>query len=63
MLALFTMLITVVAIIAAFNYYIAVAKDLPFKRRFLEMATISLSVAVLSFVVGLIVKNALGVDI
>ncbi len=63
MLALVTMLITVVAIIAAFNYYIAVAKDLPFKRRFLEMAVISLSVAALSFVVGLIVKNALGVDI
>ncbi|MCG1012259.1 VIT1/CCC1 transporter family protein [Tepidanaerobacter sp. GT38] len=63
MFALVTMLITVVAIIAAFNYYIAVAKDLPFKRRFLEMAIISLSVAALSFVVGLIVKSALGVDI
>jgi len=63
MYALVTMLITVVAIIAAFNYYIAVAKDLPFKKRFLEMAIISLSVAALSFVVGLIVKNALGVDI
>ena len=63
MFALGAMLITVVAIIAAFNYYIAVAKDLPFKRRFLEMAVISLSVAALSFVVGLIVKSALGVDI
>lgn len=63
MFALVTMLVTVVAIIAAFNYYIAVAKDLPFKRRFLEMAIISLSVAALSFVVGLIVKSALGVDI
>lgn len=61
--ALITMLITVVVIIAAFNYYIAVAKDLPFKRRFLEMAIISLSVAALSFVVGLIVKSALGVDV
>jgi len=63
MIALATMLIAVVAIIAAFNYYIAVAKDLPFKRRFAEMAIISLSVAALSFVVGLIVKNVLGVDI
>ncbi len=63
MFALVTMLITVVVIIAAFNYYISVAKDVPFKHRFLEMAFISLGVAALSFVVGLIVKNALGVDI
>jgi VIT1/CCC1 family predicted Fe2+/Mn2+ transporter len=61
--ALMTMLAVVVLIIAAFNYYIAVAKDLQFKRRFVEMALISLSVAALSFVVGLIVKNVLGVDI
>lgn len=63
MFALITMLIVVVMIIAVFNYYIAVAKDLNFKRRFIEMACISLGVAVLSFVVGLIVKNVLGVDI
>lgn len=61
--ALFSMLIVVVLIIAAFNYYIAVAKNLSFKRRFVEMAGISLTVAVLSFVVGLVVKNVLGVDI
>ena len=63
MFALATMLILVVFVIAAFNYYIAVAKDLSFKKRFLEMAFISLSVAVLSFVVGIVVKNVLGVDI
>ena len=61
--ALGTMLATVVLILVAFNYYIAVAKDLPFRKRFLEMAGISLGVAVLSFVVGLVVKNVLGVDI
>ncbi|WP_343210405.1 VIT1/CCC1 transporter family protein [Anaerolentibacter hominis] len=63
MFALGTMLVTVVVIIAAFNYYIAVAKGLPFKRRFAEMACISLGVAALSFVVGLLVKKFLGVDI
>ncbi|MBN1875171.1 MAG: VIT1/CCC1 transporter family protein [Anaerolineae bacterium] len=52
-----------VAIIAAFNYYIAIAKDEPFKRRFLEMAGLSLSVAALSFVVGLIVREVFGVEI
>ena len=63
MLALGTMLIIVVLIILVFNFYVAVAKDLPFKRRFTEMAAISLGVAALSFVVGLVVKNVLGIDV
>lgn len=57
------MLVLVVAIIGAFNYYISVAKDLSFKKRFGEMAGISLSVAALSFLIGLLVKRFLGVDI
>ena len=61
--ALISMLLIVVIIIFAFTYYISVAKDLPFKKRFLEMAIISLSVATLSFVVGVLVKKFLGIDI
>ncbi|NLX61240.1 MAG: rubrerythrin family protein [Tissierellia bacterium] len=61
--ALVAMLITVVIIIFAFTYYVSVAKDLPFKKRFLEMATISLSVAALSFIVGVLVKEFLGIDL
>lgn len=61
--ALATMLTFVVLIIFFFTYYISVAKDLNFKKRFLEMATISLSVAAFSFVIGLLVKEALGIDI
>lgn len=60
--ALGTMLVIVVLIIAVFNYYISVAKGYSFKHRFTEMASISLGVAALSFVVGLVVKNVLGVD-
>jgi VIT1/CCC1 family predicted Fe2+/Mn2+ transporter len=52
-----------VAIIALFNYYISVAKDEPFKRRFFEMAGLSLGVAGLSFVVGLLIREFLGVEI
>lgn len=52
-----------VSIIAVFNYYIAIAKDEPFKRRFLEMAGLSLGVAALSFIVGLIVREVFGVEI
>jgi VIT1/CCC1 family predicted Fe2+/Mn2+ transporter len=61
--SLIIMLVIVVLIILVFTFYISVAKDLPFKKRFLEMATISLSVAALSFVVGSLVKKFLGIDI
>lgn len=61
--ALLIMLVIVVAIIAAFNYYIAIAKDLSFKHKFKEMSTISLSVAAISFVIGLLVKQFLGIDV
>lgn len=61
--ALICMLLTIVLIIAAFTYYTSVAKDEPFKSRFIEMTAISLGVAVLSFGVGLLAKHLLGVDI
>lgn len=61
--ALICMLLVVVAIIAGFTYYTSVAQDQPFKRRFWEMALISIGVAVLSFVVGVLAKKLLGVDI
>jgi VIT1/CCC1 family predicted Fe2+/Mn2+ transporter len=51
-----------VAIIAAFNYYVAVAKDQPFKRRFAEMAGLSLCVAGISFLIGLGLRVFLGVE-
>jgi VIT1/CCC1 family predicted Fe2+/Mn2+ transporter len=54
---------TAVLIILIFTFYISVAKDLPFRRRFLEMAGISLGVAAFSFVIGLGVKRLLGVDV
>lgn len=62
-LCLVVTLTEAVAIIALFNYYISVAKDEPFKRRFLEMAGLSLGVAGLSFVVGLLIREFLGVEI
>jgi len=50
-------------IILVFNFYISVAKDLPFKKRFFEMAGISLGVAVISFIIGHLIREFLGVDI
>ncbi|WP_048148757.1 VIT1/CCC1 transporter family protein [Methanolacinia paynteri] len=61
--ALAVAIITGIIIIFVFNFYISVAKDLNFKRRFLEMAAISLGVAGLSFVLGAVVKIVFGVDI
>ena len=63
MLALFCMLGVVILIIAAFTYYTSVAQDEPFGSRFAEMAVISISVAVISFVVGILAKKFLGVDL
>ncbi len=60
--AFVAMIIIVILIIIFFNYYISVAKDEPFLRRFGEMAAISLSVAVIAFVIGLLAKNLLGID-
>ena len=61
--ALVCMLAVVILIIAGFTYYTSVAQDQPFKSRFLEMAGISVSVAVISFVVGILAKQFLGVDL
>ncbi|MBQ4620542.1 MAG: VIT1/CCC1 transporter family protein [Clostridia bacterium] len=61
--ALICMLIVVVLIIAGFTYYTSVAQEKPFKSRFLEMALISIGVAVVSFFVGILAKKFLGVDL
>ena len=61
--ALICMLAVVILIIAGFTYYTSVAQDQPFKNRFLEMALISVSVAVVSFIVGILAKRFLGVDL
>lgn len=63
MTALVSMLVVVILIIAGFTYYISVAQGEKFKPRFLEMSVISLSVAVVSFFVGIAAKHFLGVDL
>jgi VIT1/CCC1 family predicted Fe2+/Mn2+ transporter len=55
-------LAVVIAIIGLFNYYLSVAKDVDFKRRFLEMGAISLGVAAFSFLIGFLLKKLLGID-
>ena len=62
-LALICMLLVVVLIIAGFTYYTSVAMDQPFRSRFVEMAGISITVAIVSFFVGILAKQFLGVDL
>ena len=62
-LSLALTLIIGVVIILVFNYYIAVAKNLPFWPRFLEMAAISLGVAALSFIIGILLRVFLQVEV
>lgn len=63
MIALGCMIGVVLLIITVFTYYTSVAQDKPFKSRFLEMSIISVTVAVLSFVVGILAKQLFGVEI
>lgn len=63
MTALISMIGVVILIIAGFTYYISVAQGEKFRPRFLEMSLISLSVAVISFFVGILAKHFLGVDL
>jgi VIT1/CCC1 family predicted Fe2+/Mn2+ transporter len=53
----------VVFIIFFFNLYISVAKNIGFKKRFLQMIIISLSVAGLSFLIGVGIEKILGVNV
>jgi len=56
-------IVAAICIILVFNFYISVAKDLSFKKRFLEMAGISLGVAAISFIIGYLIRVFLGVDV
>jgi VIT1/CCC1 family predicted Fe2+/Mn2+ transporter len=57
-----TTLAAAVMIIAFFNYYVSVAKDEPFKERFLEMTAVSFGVALFSFFIGFVIRRVLGIE-
>lgn len=60
-IALGVMLSLSIIIIFSYTFYISVAKNLSLKRRFLEMAAISLTVALIGFVIGWALSNVLAV--
>jgi VIT1/CCC1 family predicted Fe2+/Mn2+ transporter len=61
--SLIVTIVIAITIIFVFNFYISVANDYNFKKRFIEMAVISIGVATLSFIIGYLVKIFLGFKI
>jgi VIT1/CCC1 family predicted Fe2+/Mn2+ transporter len=62
-IALGLTLLGAVFVIFVFTFYISVAKDLPFWLRFFEMAAISLGIAAISFLIGIVIRFFLNVNI
>jgi VIT1/CCC1 family predicted Fe2+/Mn2+ transporter len=56
-------LINAVILVFLFTFYISVAKNLPFRRRFFEVISISLGIAALTFIIGMVVRSVLKIEI
>lgn len=62
-ISLLVTLVVAVLIILLFNYYVSVAKDYNFKKRFVEMVIISLGVSAISFLIGVVIKQVFGIEV
>jgi len=62
-LSLFLTLSFAILIILGFTFYISVAQDFDFKKRFLEMLTLSIGVSLITFLLGLFVRSFLGLEV
>lgn len=60
---LFVTLTIALLIVAAFNYYISVVNEVSFRKRFLEMAGLSLGVAAFSFLIGVVLRKFTGIEV
>jgi VIT1/CCC1 family predicted Fe2+/Mn2+ transporter len=56
-------LFNAIIVILIFTFYVSVAKDIPFWKRFSEMAVISLGIATLTFFIGFFVRMFLKIDL
>ncbi|MBS7628225.1 VIT1/CCC1 transporter family protein, partial [Candidatus Bathyarchaeota archaeon] len=56
-------LLNAIIVIFLFTFYISIAKDLSFKKRFLEMTMISLGIACLTFILGFFIRIFLNIEI
>lgn len=60
--ALALALANALVVIVLFTFFMAVVRDLGYRRTLAEMAAISMGVAFLSFLIGLLLRTALGVE-
>jgi VIT1/CCC1 family predicted Fe2+/Mn2+ transporter len=63
LIALAVMICNVIIVILVFNFYISVAQNLPFIKRFSEMAVLSIGIAAISFGIGYLMRAVFGIDI
>jgi hypothetical protein len=61
--ALALTLLNGVGIILFFTFFMSVVRDAPFRKNFLEMLSISLGVAGISFLIGYAARLFLGVEL
>ena len=61
--ALIVALLDSIFIVFLFTYYISVANDQPFRKRFLEMVVLSSVVGLISFALGYVVRIMFGIDV
>ncbi len=55
-------LINALLVVLFFTFYISVAKELSFKKKFLEMAGLSITIAIINFFIGLLIRKIFEVD-
>lgn len=56
-------IVNAIIVILLFTFYISVAKDLSFKKRFFEIVSISLGIAALTFIFGLVVRSFIPIEV
>lgn len=62
-ISLLVALFNSIIIVFLFTYYISVANDQPFRKRFLEMVVLSTVVGLISFGLGYLVRILFGIDV
>lgn len=62
-IALIVAVLDSILVVFVYSYYISVANDQPFRKRFLEMVILSTVVGLISFGLGYLVREMFGIDI
>ncbi len=62
LIAMILTLIIAIMVIAVFNFYYSIVKGEKFKTRFIEMLVISFTVVLISFGIGYLLKEYMGID-